>query len=521
MNDRGSSTRRRFLREVPQRLATLAWGAGAPMQPSRPSRKPNLVFVFSDQQSSDMLGCYGNSQIFTPNLDRLAAQAVRFKHCVVNSPLCTPYRGLLLSGQHPLRTGAFENDLRMLPSEGHQYLGEVLRDAGYRMGYVGKWHLYGGNRDRPIPPGPHRYGFDHYFLSNNCTLVFDAERAYYWTETGEKALYGDWEPYAQARQAMRFIDANADKPFALFVSFHPPHNWVGWPKPSGQRAPEDGYAAPEDLLKLYQPSAIRLRGNCADTPSARRMYQGYMAMCTSVDRACGWLMEKLEAKGIAENTIVVFTSDHGDTLMSHGLRSNKMRPEIESIRVPLIIRYPRLLSPRTSELLIGTLDLMPTLLSLMGLKPPSTCQGRDLSRAIIEGRDDEVESVPLFLFALDWRGIYTRRYTYSFDTSAGRGCRYRRQYFSTPAGLSWNCLYDRESDPWEMNNLYDRADYRKVRERLHEQTLAWMKRFDDRGLPYEQIQQAIFTAEDYQLAQDPARWRMLSGILKGRPLDLL
>ena len=89
-----------------------------------------------------------------------------------------------MTGQHSLNSGAMQNDLRMLPGQGN-YLGEVLRDAGYRMGYFGKWHLYGGNRVRPVPPGPFRYGFDHEFLTNNCTLLYDAKRAYYWDETGQ------------------------------------------------------------------------------------------------------------------------------------------------------------------------------------------------------------------------------------------------------------------------------------------------------------------------------------------------
>ena len=506
-------TRRDLIRQV-------SAGAAVPavQEPQGSSgRKPNLVFVFSDQQSSDMLGCYGNRQIVTPNLDQFASQGVQFTHCIANSPLCTPYRGLLLSGQHPLRTGALENDLRMHAGGGH-YFGEVLRDAGYRMGYVGKWHLYGGDRVRPIPPGPNRYGFDHTFLSNNCTVIFDAERSYYWNEAGEKSLYGDWEQYAQARQAMRFMDDNADRPFALFVSWHPPHNWTGV---GPRKGPEDTYGAPEELLKLYALQSIRLRGNCADTPATRKLYQGYMAMCTSVDRAFGWLMKKLDEKGLAENTIVVFTSDHGDTAQSHGLPSNKMRPEAESIRVPLIVRYPRLLKPRKSALLIGGLDLMPTLLSMLGVNVPKVCQGKNLAPAIIKHRDNDVDAVPLFLYPLDWRGVYTRRYTYSFDTSANQWSRYRHIMFRQPVGLQWNCLYDRDADPWEIRNLFGEPEHRKLRERLHEQSVSWMKRFDDKLLPYRRVQERILTAEDFQLAQDGTRMRMLSGVIQGRPSDLL
>ena len=213
------------------------------------AKRPNLVFVFSDQQSWDMLGCYGNPDVISPNLDRLAEQGVRFNHCISSSPICTPYRAMLLSGQHTLRNGAIGNDIRMLPGKGN-YFAEVLRDHGYRTGYYGKWHLYGGDRNRPIPPGPYRYGFDHEFLSNNCTLVYDKERAYYWDENGEKQMYGDWEPYAQTRQAVEFINKHADRPFALFVSWHPPHRW------------KNRYRGPADLMKLFDPAKLHLAPTC-------------------------------------------------------------------------------------------------------------------------------------------------------------------------------------------------------------------------------------------------------------------
>lgn len=503
-------SRRDFLRKIPAGVAAAGTARGAP------ARRPNLLFVFSDQHSADMLGCYGNRDVLTPELDRFAAQSVRFHHCITNSPLCSPYRGLLLSGQHPLRTAMMENDLRMLAGDGN-YFGEVLRDAGYRMGYVGKWHLYGGDRVRPIPPGPFRYGFDGTFLSNNCTVVYDKERAYYWDKHGKRTLYGDWEPYAQTRQAMQFLDENDERPFALFVSWHPPHNWAAKRNAEG---PAKSYGAPEDLLKLYDPAKIRLRQNCADTPAARELYQGYMAMISSIDKSFGWLMDKLGQKGLADNTIVVFTADHGDTALSHGLRFNKMRPEIESIRVPLLIRYPGVLKPRTSELLVGGLDLMPTLLHMLGLNAPETCQGRDLSQAILHARDNEVDSIPLFLLALDWRGVYTRRYTYSLDTNAGHWCLYRDLYFREPAGLQWNCLYDHHRDPWERTNLYTSPAHKHEREELHQQTLAWMKKFGDEGWPYENIIRATYTEVDQKIVRTK-NWHERSGVVRGRPLDLL
>ncbi len=495
-----------------------AASAGAAAQ-----KRPNLVFVFSDQQSYDMLGSSGNRQIATPQLDAFARESVRFRHCVANAPLCTPYRGILLSGQHSLRNGAIENDIRMQSGEG-KYFGEVLRDAGYRTGYIGKWHLYGGNRVRPIPPGEYRYGFDGTFLSNNCTVVFDENRAYYWDQNGERKRYGDWEPYAQTRQAEEFLDQQGNQqgsdPFALFLSWHPPHNWAPVNPPA--KAPEDGYGAPEEMLRLYDPEEIRVRGNCENTASHRRVYRGHMAMCSSLDLAFGQLMKKLAAKGLAENTIVVFTSDHGDTLLSHGLRYNKMRPEAESIRVPLLIRYPGALRPRDSELVVGTLDLMPTLLGLMGIRAPDSCDGQDLAGAMKKGADNSVDSAPLFLPNLDWRGVYTRRYTYAFDTSKpGGDALYRDAYFRQPANLQWNCLFDRERDPWELRNLHGERESAKVQKRLHERSLEWMRKFGDAGLPYDRILQAAMSPEDLALRKSGNFFQQRNGVLRGRPSEML
>jgi arylsulfatase A-like enzyme len=123
-----------------------------------PSERPNLLFVFSDQQSSDMLGCSGNTQIITPNVDALAADGIRFTYCISSDPVCTPARAMLLSGQHPLKCGAFTNDVQMLPDNGTTFA-EALHQAGYATGYVGKWHLLGGDRRRGVPAGPLRYGF--------------------------------------------------------------------------------------------------------------------------------------------------------------------------------------------------------------------------------------------------------------------------------------------------------------------------------------------------------------------------
>lgn len=470
--------------------------------------RPNLIFVWSDQQSWDMVGCYGNRDVQTPNLDKLASGGVRFNNCVSNSPVCTPYRGILFSGQHPLNTGTFTNDLQMLPGGG-KYFGEVLRDAGYHTGFYGKWHLYGGDRNRGIPPGPYRYGFDDEFLVNNCTLAYDAARAIHWSQDGRtKEKYGDWEPYAQTRQAMEFIDRNAGKPFALFLSWHPPHNWDGG---------HDGYNAPRDLLDLYDPAKLKLRPTVNDTPKVRSAYQGHLAMITGNDRAFGWLMRKLDERGLAANTIVVFTSDHGDTLESYSWHNNKGRAENLSCRVPLLVHWPAQLKPGTNDSLIGSLDLMPTLLGLMKLPVPDTCQGRNASAAILEGRDDGVDALPLLFIPLNWRGVYTKRYTYSMALHSPD------EPGIAGGSDTFNVLYDRQTDPWETHNLFDDPKHADVRAKLQAQTFALMQRFGDAGLSCNELLHRVVRPEDLHNvltapANRPAGWE---GRLKGRPVDVL
>lgn len=459
--------------------------------------RPNLLFVFSDQQSSDMLGCYGNGQIVTPRIDACAAAGVRFRHCVSSCPVCTPYRGMLLSGQHPLHNGCLVNDVQLLPA-GRTHLAEVLRDAGYQVGYVGKWHLHGGRRDRPVPPGPLRYGFDREFLTNNCAVAFGARDAFFWDDRGKRVPLGQWEPDGQTDQALAFLDRHAgSRPFALFVSWHPPHDWGG------------GYAAPQEDERLYDPVTIRLRPGCADTPQSRREYRGYMAMCTNLDGNFGRLLAKLDERGAAADTLVVYTSDHGDILRSHGIQDwHKSRPEHVSCRVPLILHWPGRLTARVSDTLVGTLDLMPTLLGLLGIEPPATYQGADLSAGILAGRDEDRPGVPLFFWGegSDWRGVYTRRHTYAFEPpGATRGI---------------EVLFDRDEDPHELRNMFASPDHRPVREHLHALTLELMACFGDDHVPWAELRRVIYV--DPVAAKAP--WSPTdaeSGALVGRPIDRL
>lgn len=488
--------RRQFLQTVGAAALGAVASRAMPLSadPPRPKRKPNLLFVFDDQHSHDVLGCYGDAQVISPNLDRLAKQGARFNYCISSDPVCTPTRGTLLTGQHPLYNGAFTNDVRLLTNNGPS-IAEVLRREGYRTGYIGKWHLYGGFRYRGVPKGPDRHGFD-VFWTNNCQTDFRPEKAFYFDESGRPVRFDKWETDGQADQAVEFLDGcEADKPFALFVSWHAPHNHI-----SGRQ-----YTAPKELEALYSPPRkINLRPNVlVDTAEVRGWYQGHLALITGIDKAFGRLMDKLDQKGLADNTLVVFTSDHGDNLNSNARVPMKSVPEDTACRVPLLMRFPGVLKAnQVRDLLVGTLNLMPTVLGLMGMDVPPTCQGRNLAGDIQAGRDDAVESVPLYYFDPGWRGVFTRRYTYAFD--AGKEKR----------SISFNVLYDRQNDPHQMNNLFYDPAHHALRAAMHAKALAWMDTFKDQMWSGPQIIEACGLTRPFD-----AEGR--DSVLPGRPIDLL
>lgn len=460
------------------------------------AKKPNLVFIFSDQQTFDMLGCYGNKQIKTPNLDSFSKQAVRFTHCFSNSPVCTPFRGMLMSGQQPLYNGAYVNDKPLVPGHGKKFA-EVLRDAGYNTAYVGKWHLQGGDRNRPIPKGEMRYGFDELFATNNCHVDFRAGKCFYWNEEGQKVFFDKWEVYGQTDQALAYLDTRkgAVKPFALFVSWHPPHDW-------GKFKGEDSlmhykYDAPDELMAMYQRDSIQTRPGVKNTPDRRRMIHGQMAMTTGVDIAFGQLMEKLRQLKLDKNTLMVFTSDHGDMLEFDEAVFPKQYPHDYSCRIPFMVRWPgNLEAGTTTGLLFSAMDMMPSILGLMGLEVPTECHGKNLAKAILTHNEDAVAYIPVWLYeANNFRGVITRDYTFSTTKGATEGSLH-------------SVLFDRKNDPFQLTNRFDDPEMAAVKEKLWSQTQEWMAIYNDQ----------FWQFDDFMKAATPERWNNPPYC---RPVDVL
>ena len=427
------------------------------------TKAPNLVFLFSDQQSWDYMGAYGLSDVLTPNMDRLASEGARFNQCISNCPVCTPYRGMLMTGRHPLNNGAYANDLGVVPNQGATF-GESLSNVGYDTAYIGKWHLQGGQRGEPVYES-NRLGFDQLFQTNNCHVDYHPGKCFYWEEDGQRSYFDKWEQDGQTDQAVDYLESRREskKPFALFVSWHAPHNHRGG----------IGYDAPEEHMERYKQESIHCRFHAEPSELIRQTHHGYAALCSSIDDCVGRVMRQLEAIGEADNTLFVFTSDHGDTLRGYQRKTNKCCPESIAVRVPMVMRWPGKIRPGSQrELLLGTIDLMPSLLSMLGISPPPEVQGNNLAKAILSGDDEAVQSQPLFFFWWNWRGVYTREFTYAVG-GFGAPDETQRQH------AAFDVLYENKTDPWNRNNLYDNSERKATRQHLHETSMDWLDRFED------------------------------------------
>ena len=434
-----------------QLLAT----SGIPLAPAiQVRRRPNILFVFPDQMRAHALGAMGNSDVLTPQLDRLAAQGVLFENTLANSPVCSPARAVMLTGKYAHRNGMIANDLRLRESE--ITLAEILAAAGYRTGFIGKWHLDGGPRlPGFIPPGPRRQGFQ-FWAANECShRHFDNT---YFRDDPQPIRMDRFEPEVWTDLAIEFLrtSATSGQPWFLMIAMGPPH---------------DPYGAPESYMRIYDPARITMRPNWKAVPGmpGPKEIAAYYAAITAIDDQIGRLMSELERLGMAEDTIVWFTSDHGDMLGSHGLRL-KRKPFEESIRVPGILRYPKRVRPgRRERALFSHVDFAPTLLALCGLKPPPQMQGADLSRLIRDDGGKPPASACFQIFGphapdqvpAGWRGVRTERYMYA---------RFRDK--------PW-VLFDLEKDPFQLDNLAEDPRAAELRREMEARLAEWMRRTGD------------------------------------------
>ena len=439
-------------------------------------KKPNLLVVFADQWRNTARGLH-NPQIATPNMDRFAEEAFSTDQAVSGCPLCSPYRSELLTGRRAVHTGVFGNcmtgyDMCLSPEE--LCISQVLKESGYRTGYIGKWHLdspelNSGSQplsgaegwDAYTPPGKKRHGFEYWHAYNAWN---DHLHMHYWEEDSEKIFTNLWSPVHETDKALEFMESRKKEPFALFLSWNPPH-------PPFEKIPEKYYDLYRDLEPDYSPNVEGDRfDNQTGEPGVKsrkeldEAIRYYYAAVTGLDEQFGRIITWLKENELYDQTIVLLTADHGEHLGAHGYVGKHTWYE-ESINVPFMLSYPEKIPVGRNDISMETVDIFPTLLGLMDITIPPSVEGRCLADWLICGKRPENEAVyssayisrDIFLEAyrekgLDpkrsgWRCIRTPEYKYVIE----------KGYL--PEDVPRYLLFNRKADPYEINPLISNSPW--------------------------------------------------------------
>ncbi|MCA9567027.1 MAG: sulfatase-like hydrolase/transferase [Myxococcales bacterium] len=436
--------------------AALAACGGRTVTP--PSGAPNVLVVLLDQLRAVSLPAYGDTNIATPAMDALLTTGVRFDTAIAANPLCGPARASLLTGMYPGHVGVPNNDRAITP--GTPTLATVFRSAGYKAGYVGKWHL---SRGKPQYPSD-LVGFDDHFQGYNERYHY--RDSFWFTGRSHVAEFPEprdlFEPTYQTTQALEVLERWRDERFLLMVSYVPPHPPKDWRSDWDAHFP-DAFPYGVDAAKLA------LRGNVPDwaegehaasadepgakpSPGARRFLRNYYGAILAMEIEIQRLVDGLKRLGLDERTVVVFTSDHGELGGSHG-RYLKQKPYEESVRIPLGMRWTGTLPARTSTMPFSQVDLMPTLAGLCGVPAPTGLHGRDLSAAVRGGSEPDTEVLSgchLTKSERTWWQVRSPRWSYTEWVEGHEG----------------PTLYDMEADPFQTRNLADSPEHADDRRQL-------------------------------------------------------
>ncbi len=287
-------------------------------------KKPNIIFLFADQLNYGSCGFSGESRARTPNIDQLAGEGALFRQATSCNPLCGPFRASLFTGKHTASTGQFRNDIRCLPDD--EAIGHVLDRSGYRTGYIGKWHLYCRNGDEQFtPPGPYRLGFDQYYAARNWNT--DYWNGFYYLDEDKRIPMEGYQTDFQTDMTLDYLDsaAKGDDPFALFVSYevpHPPCEEYHVPPEYFEHFRETDFSdllySTQEVFEEFEPpyDSEGQKQKVIDVHQER--CRTYFAMTECLDSNIGRILKKLGELGLTDDTIIVFTSDHGDMLGGHG-----------------------------------------------------------------------------------------------------------------------------------------------------------------------------------------------------------
>lgn len=427
-----------------------------------PNAQPNVLILLSDQLRRQAMSCYGDPNLSTPNVDRLAEQGTLFRGAWATYPICVPFRFTMMTGRPAHSRAVPSINWRMSPTE--RTLADEFDEAGYETIYIGKWHLWGqALAQDPVPP-EHRgrweqwLGYEHPKVGGER---FDHQRTLFWHDGAEPTVLEEYETDGLYGLAMDYLENQRDRsrPFACIVSVRPPHPPMN---------PPPDLAAQWADREVELPASVRFESadprRPFDESTIREEWRMYYGMVQSLDANVGQMMDFLDRTGLAEETVVVFLSDHGELGGAHGLR-RKSFPYEESVGIPLIVRHPRAPGGRVIEDPVCTEDLFPTFLGLAGVEPPVDLPGTNLS-PLVRGERGRIDRPGVLLefvgelrhnhwfYRQQWRAFRSRRYKYSVLGSGDRAA-------------SWQ-FFDLQEDPLETENRLGDPCYESEAHRHHE-----------------------------------------------------
>ncbi len=487
--------------------AMLPGLTGCTAQPEKIQKAPNLLYVFPDQYRKHAMGFWESpafegairtkgDPVKTPQLDQFAQEAVVFTNMVSNSPLCSPHRGSLFTGLFPGKSGVALNCNATRPisslSSDAVCISDVLRHQGYEQAYFGKWHLDFPTPNDPVNPGHYvdprdpawdtytppekRHGFDYWYSYGTWDVHKDPH--YYNTE-GKRFDPKVWSPQHEADEVISYLkndkgQRQADRLFAIFVSMNPPHH--------PYNTLDDCLVEDYNNYKDMAPERLLHRDNANPKMPKALSAPFYFANVTGVDREFGRIVQQLKAMGEYENTIVVFSSDHGETMCSQGIKDPKNNIYTEAFEVPFLIRWPGMVKARLDNLLMGTPDIMPTLLGLMGLEEsiPQEVQGFNYAAALQE--KEQAKRPTSALYIRNVNGDLDDQGNVSSYFPVARGI--RTHHFTLELVINRKLelvktqFFNDDLDPYQQNNLpVDKND--PVVQHLLQEMAYWLNHSED------------------------------------------
>ncbi|MGH4037583.1 MAG: sulfatase-like hydrolase/transferase [Sphaerochaeta sp.] len=438
--------------------------------------KPNIVVYFSDQQRADTIGCYGQPLDISPNLDKLAAEGTLFENAFSPQPVCGPCRAIFQTGKYATDTGCFRNSIALPPDS--KTIAHYLESGGYNTAYVGKWHLAstGNLEEKPYQdfqkiavPRELRGGYTGYWRGSDVLeFTSDGYGGFVFDENNNKCEFDGYRCDCITDYALDFIKKDEQKkPFMLFLSHIEPHHQNDAHHYQGPKGSEEKYK------NFVLPKDLEVLGG-----DGREEYPQYLGQCNSLDTNLGRVIEELKAKGIYDNTVIIYVSDHGSHFNTrnkdahlNGYDDYKRTCHDSALKVPLIIAGGKFNNGGVVKRLVSTGSLAKTILSIADIDVGDEMIGENLLDEVLHLHDNEPDEIYAQISESRLgRCIRTNRYLYSvYAPHINGGERAStNEYFD-------DYLYDMESDPFQLNNIIDEESYSSIKEDLRARLIKWIK----------------------------------------------